>query len=269
MRRRGLVAHPGRWLAPALTALALLGATLCPGPARGERKQRGQVIASLGGGISPLRLPRSRPAPVSVHLEGGLRTADGSTLPRLRKVEIDLPDRGVISTRDLPLCSQRRLRNTIGSQALAVCGPALVGRGLLRAEVALPAQAPFTIRAQLLVFNGRLSGGRRALLVHAYATRPPTSVVVPFVLRRRAGGFGTELVAALPPVLGPWPRLADFEMTLGRRYRSHGRRRSFLSATCPIPPRFTAGFLSLARATYTFVGGRRLGVEIVRGCRAR
>jgi len=40
-----------------------------------------------------------------------------------------------------------------------------------------------------------------------------------------------------------------------------------LSASCPIPPRFTAGFFGLARSTYTLVGGRRLGVEIVRGCR--
>jgi hypothetical protein len=236
-------------------------------PAQGERKQRGEVIISLDGGISPLRLPRDRPAPISVHLEGGLRTDDGSLLPRVTKVEIGLPTEGRISTRGLPSCSARRLRHAKPPSALAACRSALVGRGRLEAKVALPEQGPFTVRAPLLLFNGRAPGGRRAILVHAYARRPPTVVVLPFVLRRRPGAFGRALVADLPPALGPWPRFARFEMTLSRRYAYRGQRRSFLSASCPAPPRFTGGFLSLARSTYTLAGGRRIEVEIARGCR--
>jgi hypothetical protein len=247
----------------------LLCATFLAGAALGERKQRGQVIASLDGGVSPLRLPRNRPVPVTVHLEGGLRTADGSQLPRVTSVELGLPPQGLLDTRGLPACTVRRLRNRKSPAALAACRSALVGHGRLEAEVVLPGQAPFSVHARLLVFNGVLSGGRHAILLHGYAVRPPTVVVLPLVVRRRGGRFPTALIGHMPAALGPWPRFAHFEMTIGRSYRYRGARRSFLSGSCPIPPRFTAGFLSFASATYTLASGRSLAVEIVRGCRGR
>ena len=46
-------------------------------------------------------------------------------------------------------------------------------------------------------------------------------------------------------------------MTLSRRYSYRGRARSYLSASCPIPPRFTAGFFSFAKASFTLAGGRQ------------
>jgi len=253
-------------IAAALAALALLAAGAA-GPARGERRQHGDVIVSLDGAVSPLRLPRDRVVPIALHLAGGLRTADGSLLPRVTTVEIALPAQGVVSTQGLPTCSMQRLRYAKPPAALAACRPALVGRGSLEAKVLLPGQGPFTIHARLLLFNERGAGGRQAVLLHGYAPSPPIVVVVPFVLRHLRRGLGTALVGRLPSALGPWPRFAHFEMTLARRYRYRGRRRSFLSASCPIPPRFTAGFFSLARSTYTLAGGGRLAVEIVRGCR--
>jgi hypothetical protein len=251
----------------ALAALALLGG-LGAGLARGERTQQGNLIVSLDGDLLPLTLPRDRPAPVAVHLEGGLQTADGALLPRVTRVELGLPGQGVISTRGLPACSQRRLRNTKSPKALAACGPALVGHGRLETDVLLPNQEPFTIHASLLAFNG-LVEGRRAVILHAFAAKPPTVVVLPFLLRHRSGRFGMALVADLPPTLGPWPYFAHFEMTLSRRYSYRGRARSYLSASCPIPPRFTAGFFSFAKASFTFVGGRRIGTGIARSCRGR
>ena len=98
MRRRASAVTP---LAAALAAAALLVAGVV-GTARGERKQKDEVIASLDGGISPLRLPRDRLAPIAVRLEGGLRTDDRSLLPRVNRVEIALPPEGVVSTRGLP-----------------------------------------------------------------------------------------------------------------------------------------------------------------------
>jgi hypothetical protein len=258
----------GPLAALALCGLALLAA-LGAGLARGERTQRGNLIVSLDGSLTPLKLPRDRPAPVAVHLDGGLRTADGAVLPRVTRVELGLPDQGVISTRGLPTCSQRRLRNAKRADALAACRGALVGRGRLRADVVLPNQDPFTVDAGLLAFNGRTRGGRRAVLVHAFAAKPPTVVVLAFVLRHRGGRFGTALVADLPPTLGPWPHFAHFEITLSRRYSYRGRERSYLSASCPIPRRFTAGFFSFAHAGFTLLGGRQVGTGIARSCRAR
>ncbi len=263
---RGRSRPIGRGVAGALAILALLGG-LAAGRAQGERSQRGNLIVSLDGGLSPLKLPRHRPAPVAVRLEGGLRTADGTLLPRVTRMELGLPGQGVLSTRGLPVCSQRRLRNAKSAEALAACGPALVGRGRLEANVLVPNQPPFEIHARLLAFNGRV-GRRRAVLMHAYATSPPTVAVLPFLLHRRSGRFGLALVADLPAALGPWPHLAHFEMTLSRSYAYRGRSRSYLSATCPIPRRFTAGFFSFARASFTLADGRQIGTAIPRSCRA-
>ena len=69
--------------------------------------------------------------------------------------------------------------------------------------------------------------------------------------------------------LGRWPRLRSFEITLGRRYRAGGERRSYLSAHCPLPPRFSIGILPIARATYYFAPRPTLTTTIQRGCRVR
>ena len=69
--------------------------------------------------------------------------------------------------------------------------------------------------------------------------------------------------------MGPWPRVSNFQMRISRSFTYRGERHSYLKASCPVPRHFTAGFLSFARATYTFQGGKQLTTESVRSCRAR
>lgn len=232
-----------------------------------ERQQSGNLVMSLDGSLAPLKLPRDRPAPVSVRLAGSLWTDDGSTLPRVTRMELALPRQGILDARGLPACSPRRLRYATTAQALAACGPALVGRGRLDAQIVLPSQRAFAIHARLLAFNARL-GGHPAVVVHAFAPEPATIAVVEFRIRRGAGRLRTRLVAKLPRALGPWPRVASFDMTLSRRFTYRGRTHSYLSASCPVPRRLTAGFFSLAQASFELAGGRRIGTAITRGCRA-
>ncbi|HEX6601999.1 MAG TPA: hypothetical protein VF030_05105 [Solirubrobacterales bacterium] len=248
--------------------VVLLAACALASFAHGERVQKGTLIVSLDGRFSPLALPRDRPAPVSVHLDTSLQTSDGSILPRVTRVELGIPQQAVITTRGLPTCSLRRLRDATREKALEACRPALIGRGRMLAQVKIPHQESFGVRASLLAFNGRF-GDQRAVIVHGVATRPPTSVVLPFLFRLRPGRFGTVLVAHLPATLGPWPRFARFQIDLSRRYHHRGRELSYISATCPIPKSNTGGFASLAKATFTLAGGRQLSTEIVRSCRAR
>jgi hypothetical protein len=257
----------------AAVALALTVATvslaLAPGLARGERAQRGNLIVSLNGGVSPLKLPRNRPAPVAVHLEGEIRTADGSALPRVAQVELELAGHGLLFTRGLAVCPRERLSNATTRQSLQRCGAARVGSGALEAEVFVPQQAPFAIHARIIAFNGRAAGGRKAIWVHAYAKDPPVSLVLPFVVRPRRGAYRTALIATLPQAVGYLPHLARFQLTLARNFSYRGQRHSYISASCPVPKPFTAGFLSFARATYSFAGERRISIESVRSCRAR
>ena len=251
----------------ALLALALL-CLVVAGGASGERQQRGNLILALDGELSPLKLPRDRVAPIAVHLEGSLRTDDGTTLPRVTRIDIALPKQGVLDTRGLPVCSPRRLRFATSAAARRVCGPALVGRGRLGAEIAIPGQAPFAIDARVLIFNARVKG-RRAVVMHAYGEGVPVAVVLRFLIGKTQGRLGLTLVAHLSRALGPLPRFAHFELTLSRRYTYRGERHSYLSASCPIPRSLTAGFMSLARTSFTLAGGGSIGTEIVRGCRGR
>ncbi|MFL5873284.1 MAG: hypothetical protein ACJ75T_07415 [Solirubrobacterales bacterium] len=253
-----------RWLVLGLALLAGCTATV----ARGERAQKGNLIVNLKGGLAPLALPRDRAAPISVHLEGGLQTSGGEPLPRVTRIELGLPSQGVISTRGLPTCPPRLLRDAKPPEALAACRDALVGRGTLRAQVALPNQSAFSARAQVLAFNGRVDGGR-AIFLHAYIANPPTVAVLPLRLRQGSGRFGSALVGDPSSALGPWPRLRRFDLTLFRRYSFQGRPRSYLSASCPIPKSLTAGFFSLAKLSFGLADGRRISVAIARSCRAR
>jgi hypothetical protein len=258
----------GAGRAPVALAVALLVVAIAASTAGGERTQDGHLIVSLDGGLAPLALPRDRPAPVAVRLAGGLRTTDGTLLPRVTRVELSLPGQGVLDTRGLPVCKPSKLRNATTAAALANCRDALVGRGRLEAQVHVPNQPPFAVHAQLLAFNGRVRG-RRAVIFHGFAADPPTVVVLPFLLRLETGRVRTRLVADLPPELGPWPHFAHFEVRLFRRFAFHGRERSYISASCPIPKQFTAGFFSFAKASFTLAGGRRVGTSITRSCRAR
>ena len=255
-------------LAAALLAAALV-ALAAAGLARGERAQRGNLIVSLDGHISPRRLPRHTPAPASVVLSGQVSTADRSPLPRLRRVELDIAAPGGIDTRGLPVCPRRRLLSATVAEALAACGSSLVGHGRLGVDFFLPGQAPFAFAASLRAFNGRFADGSPAVWLHVYGSSPPSAFVLGFARRHGAGDFPTRLIATLPANLGPWPHLARFKMTFGRRFAYRGTRHSFLSANCPLPPRFTAGIFPFARATYAFDGGSTVSTAIARGCRVR
>jgi hypothetical protein len=247
----------------------VVAALVVTGPAGAERIQSGHLIAFLDGGITPRKLPRRQRVPVAVHLSGGIETADKSAIPRVDRLKLELAWRGLLSTHGLPVCPRRRLASIESRQAIADCGAAMVGGGRLYAKIFVPNQAPFGIRARLLAFNGRTKVGRTAVLVHAYTPDPPTAFVIPFVVKRQPGAFRTVLVATLRRAVGIWPHVSRFRIDVSRDFSYRGERRSYLSASCPVPPRFTAGFLSFARATYTIAGGEELTIESVRSCRAR
>jgi hypothetical protein len=237
--------------------------------ARGERVQMGNLIVSMDGKIVPRTLPREHVAPVAIELGGGVSTSDGSPLPRVNWIRLELAWRGKLDRRGLPVCSRATLKYTDSLHALRACRGALVGHGWLSAKIFVPNQAPFGVHAHLLAFNGRGKGGRPAIWVHAYAGDPPVSFVLPFTVRHKPGSFRTVLLTTIRRSVGPWPHVADFEITVSRHFRFQGREHSYLTASCPIPRNFKAGFISLARATYTFADGRQARPQIVRSCRAR
>jgi hypothetical protein len=257
-------------LAAVAALLVALAATwLVVGQAGAERNGRAGVVVSLDGSIRPQRLPRDHPAPVSVTLSGTVRADDDGLPPRLDRIEVAFGARGGLDTAGLPICPRARLRNATQKQALARCRGALVGRGTIEAAIPLNPAEPLLARASALAFNGR-AHGRPTVWVHAYSASPPVSFVLPFRIRATdQGAYGILLSAPVAQALGEWPRLRSFHLVLGRRYKSHGLAHSYLSASCPLPPRFHIGFFPLARATYRFTPRPRLSTTILRSCRVR
>jgi hypothetical protein len=260
MRRRA-------WLPLSIAAAVALA--LGTGPAGAERARDENVEVFLRGGVSPKTLPRDHRAPIAVRLAGGVHTSDGSPIPRVNWIKLELAYRGQLFRHGLAVCPQVRLQSTDNRQAMNACGAALVGRGKLYAEIFVPNQDPFGVHAHLLAFNGQTKKGRPAVLVHAYTSNPPVSFIIPFTVHHKKGAFRTVLVTTIRRSVGPWPHVANFQIRVGRSFNWRGRKRSYLSASCPAPPGFTEGFLSFARATYTFTGGRQLTTESVRSCKAR
>ncbi len=250
-----------------IAALGMLA--LLAGPVYAERSETGGLIVFIKGGISPRKLPRSFSAPVAVRLQAGIRTAESIPLPRVKSIKLELAWRGALDVTGLPICPQSRLRFIDSRQATSVCGSALVGSGSLYDRVFIPDQAPFGLHARLLVFNGKTKRGHTAVYVLAYTSDPPVSFVLPFHVRRQSGPFPTVLVTRVPRSIGPWPHFAHFSIVVSRHFSYRGRTHSYLSASCPLPPRFTSGPLSLARATFELAEGPDLKQETVRTCRAR
>jgi hypothetical protein len=257
----------GHWFIPVVAA-ALVSLSL-GSAAQAERAQEGNLIVRLDGRLNPRALPRQRPAPVAIHLAGGVSTADSGPLPRVNWIRLELAWRGVLNTTGLQVCPWGRLRGTTTEQALLTCGGSRVGKGRLLARIFVPNQPPFSIRARLIAFNGRSESGGPVVLVHAYAGSPPVSFTIPFRVHRKRGSFRTVLVALIRRNAGPWPHVANFQIEISRRFNYEGKQTSYLRASCPVPAHFTEGFLSFARATYSFEGGKQISTESVRSCRAR
>jgi hypothetical protein len=239
---------------------------LLGGVAAAEVTQQNGVRLTVSGDLRPKRLPRRGTAPIAVSVSGRLAPAGQAELPQLRRIAIAINRFGRLDRTGLPQCRIRRIQPATSSEALANCGPALVGHGSFSADVRLPEESPFPSQGRVLAFNGRWRG-RPAVLAQIYGTDPaPTSYVLPFTIRRAAGTFGTVLEARLPPVTGGWGFVTGLSLALGRRYRLHGHPRSYLAAGCPAPADFSIALFPLARASFEFADGTRLSSILTKSC---
>jgi hypothetical protein len=256
-----------RFLIPAFLAIAgLLGAGL----AHAELSQVGNVRISFSGDLKPRSLPRDRPAPVTVEVQGAIGTTDGSHPPAVRRIEIALNRHGRISTRGLPACSGPLLQSTSTEAALNRCRPALVGRGHFGAAVELSSPEPVPATGTMLAFYGK-SNGRRAILLHLYITTPVRATfVLPLLISQRGKGlFGTVLSARIPTLAGGLGSVTQIDLTIGRDYTYRGQKYSFLSASCPAPAGFSGAVFPLARGSFHFVDGKRIDTPLSRVCHVR
>lgn len=245
------------WL---LTAAAIAAAALAliPG-ALGQVVRSGNLIVEIEGHISPTKLPKKKPAPISLTLEGSLKTADGSHPPVIKSLFLEFDKHGHLDTTGLASCRVGQLENTLTSQAKKACGSALVGSGKVSAQIAFPEQAPFTASGPLLIFNGS-SGAKQMLIFHVYAHVPaPTTFVTTAKIGKAHGRYGTSASVTVPTIVSGQGSLTSFKATLHKSWTYKGKKESLLLASCP------SGHL-YAHGDFLFANGDKLEGEVTRSC---
>jgi hypothetical protein len=251
-------------------ALALITALLLSSLAGAVITQKGNIRVAVNGKMKPKKLPRKGAAPISVSVGGEISTTDESLPPELKEMRIELNREGVLDSKGLPVCPYPKIQPGSTSRALSGCRSSLVGEGSFSADITLAGQEPYPTQGRLVVFNGE-KGGKPVLYGHIYSPKPfATSFVIVFSLsKQKSGTYGTTLSAKLPKAMKAWGRLTGLEMTLSRTYRVKGKKRSFISAGCPAPKGFNQVAFPLARTSFEFAGGARLGSVLSSRCVAR
>jgi len=246
------------------------GRSAVPTASVSEVVQRGDLRIAVTGKLRPRRLPRSGTAPIAVTVGGRITTTDSSLPPQLKAMRIELNRHGRIDNAGLPTCPYPKIQPGSSSRALANCRSALVGRGSFAANITLSGQEPYPTTGTLLVFNG-VKGGKPVLYGHIYSARPfATSFVIVFKIQKvKSGTYGSALYAPLPKSMEAWGRLTGLEMTLSRRYAYKGRSHSYLSSGCPAPNGFLGAVFPLARASFSFDGGKKLSSVLTSTCKVR
>jgi len=253
-------------LALALGALVVLTGAL---GAQAEQDQKGDLVGLFHGGISPQKLPRSTPAPISVQMGGKIKTTDKSTPPKLLQIVLEINRNGKIQTKGLGTCSLGKLNSVSAATAKKTCADALIGHGNVTSRVSLPGQGAFASNGSLLAFNGRYKG-KMAVLAQVESGPPlPLTYVIPFAVRKSHGTFATKLIGTLPEIASEYGYISAFDLSLGRTYRFHGKKLSYASAACPAPKGFTLATFPLARSSYVFEDGRTLSSTLTRSCKVR
>jgi hypothetical protein len=238
--------------------------------AQGELTQKGNLRVTFDGKILPRVLPRDRPAPISVRVEGAVGTVDGSRPPALREISVAVNRAGIVYVAGLPTCSAPELQQTSTEAALDLCRPALVGHGGFSANVDFPGAPQIPAHGKVLAFNSSRRG-HPEMLLHLYGSSPVRATfVLPFKIAHRSKGkFDAVFSTRIPNIASDLGYVTDLDLTLGRKYTYAGKRRSFLSASCAAPAGFPGAIFQLAKATFRFDDGRQLATGITRDCRVR
>jgi hypothetical protein len=249
-------------------ALLLIAAGALAAAASAEVVQSGDVRVSFHAEFSPHALPRERPAPITVEVEGDISTTDGTQPPALKELRVELSSAGQIDTRGLPACQAAALQSTSTELARARCGPAQVGHGRFAASLRFSGR-PILVDGQALVFNG-VVGGRPGMFIQIYIARPVrVTLVIPLKISHNRSRFSTVLTTKVPKLAGGFGSITQLQLHIGRRFSYRGASRSYLSAACTAPAGFPGATFTFARGVFNFEGGRTMHAFLSRSCQVR
>lgn len=234
------------------------------GAARAIRMQGGDIVVNADGGVSPTVLPKDHDVPITMHGWGKISTLSGNLPPIMSTVALEFDRRGLVQTTGLPVCTKAKLEATTVPVARHNCPGAIVGKGIGRAVVKFPEQAPIPISSPLTFFNGPKQHGFDTLFAHAYTTVPvPTTLIMPIVIERiHKGLYGYRTAWSIPAIAGGFGIPISASLRIGRRWTYHGKRYSYFNGRC-------ATGLLRARGEFAFKDNTVLTATLFKPCRVR
>ena len=164
--------------AKAIFALIGLLALSATATAMAEKVQAGNVIIEIEGGITPTKLSKKTPTPITLKISGAVKDTEGTRPPALKTLDLEFDKHGMINTKGLATCNPSKLQATTTAAAEKACGKELVGKGTVSAEIKLPEEEPFSAGGPLLIFNGPPQGGKPVLVMQVYAHVPAATTFV-------------------------------------------------------------------------------------------
>ena len=216
-----------------LAAGILLCCVLGAGAANGALVKTGNLVLTADGGFTPHKLPRRAYRPIDFKGRANLRTVDGAVPAQLQQLVLDFDRDGRLGTAGLPVCEPSRLEEATPAEARRRCRGAIVGTGHVRAEIATEGGVSIDAASPLTIFNGPRLGGKPTVILHARTTVPAVqnfAIVVP--IEKRRGAYRYRATIDVPPIAAGRGALVHLDASIGRRYRSGGKRRSYISARC-------------------------------------
>ncbi|HVC07524.1 MAG TPA: hypothetical protein VND98_08075 [Solirubrobacterales bacterium] len=214
----------------------------------------------LEGKITPAKLSKTAPKPVTLALEGTTSEprATGEHPPVLKTISLQFDKSGAIFTKGLARCTIADLTRPDGPEH--PCQKAIVGHGEAEIEVNFPEVPVFRTNGPMVIFNGAPRNGHPVLIYHLYADVPaPTTFLTSGVIDKNHGKFGTKTTIEIPTIVGGQGLLTSFEATISKTWTYKGKRVSLLTAKCPMGNLF-------AHDEFTFTNGTKASNEIAKSC---
>ncbi len=233
-----------------LAAGALICCVLFAGAANAALVRVGNLVLTADGGFKPSSLPRSTYAPINFDGEANLRAVNGSVPPPLQQIVLDFDRDGRLSASGLSVCQPTSLEEATTQEARARCSGAIVGTGHASALISDGGLPLFVVSSPVTFFNGPRLGGNPTVILHARIAVPAVqNFVITIPIEKRSGQYRYQATINLPPIAGGHGSLTHLDATIGKRYRSGGKERSYVSARCGDGIFHTHGRFSFADGT--------------------
>lgn len=255
MRRRPFLIASIAALVAALAATAAWAGPTVTGPDGNTQ--------SIDVQVRPKKLSKTVFTPGSLKvttLTTSTTAANGVPSPAVHAT-IDFDRSTRLYTRGLATCDPAKLQNQSTEVAKRACGRAMIGGG--KAIALLPVgETVYPVVQTVTAFNGVPQGGKPSVILHTYGTTPvqTTLVLVGTVSNYNKEGFGPRLDLDIPLIAGGTGALKEFQVTINKKWRFKGLKRSFISSKCPKSKKLKA------RGKFTYRDGESLTAFSKQAC---